>query len=134
MSDPIISPWLIYFLGICEQIKQSSVFLAISGSLAIVIATMALLRLVSDTTDNKTQEKWCQRIILMAITLLIVNISQGFLCESFIPDREWIIAIILADQTTPENIETVVESAEDAYSFVRSEFITLLEEISEKKE
>lgn len=128
MTEPIISPWLIYFLGISEQVSSvgCKLFCAtgIIGAIVFGLITLTLLE------EQEKGWKWTASFVPPSLLLAFIGIAFGTL----IPDREWIIATALAGETTPENVETVVHSAEDAYSFVKGEFIELIKELSEPEE
>ena len=119
MNDPIISPWLIWFIGISPNLSNIFPFVIFIGFIvAIGLASNGF-------EESPTNKKGLQRYVMGWIALMIFS---GAITIAT-PEREWIVASFLANETTPENISLVTNAAGDAYGSVKQEFLEIIQEI-----
>lgn len=98
--EPIISPWVFYFIDKLEEIKMLPLYVFIFA----ILINMALL-MTSKTEENF--EKWFFPKVWIALFLLV------FIINFIVPSKETAYKMIIANYVTPNNISTVKEDAED---------------------
>lgn len=108
MNEPIISPWLIYWIGRLNIIQD---FCCIAGFL-LTAATIfiGIIKLVDNDYYSDTANKrfWSSLKKLVCVALLFDALA------SFIPTRNEAIAMYVARWITPANIEATGELADKA--------------------
>lgn len=118
--EPIINPWLIYFIGISDNLQQFGevigfVFGVLSFGLVLFPFCVQIPKIL-----------WG---LLFTIPLFIIGVLIGIL----VPDKQWIIATILANETTPQNIEKVVNSGKSIKDEIKADFIEIINLIEKNK-
>ena len=106
--EPIISPWLIYFAGIVNPLKFSLGLIAFLGfiSLFIVGGFYYVEQPVdgcSEDYNRKAESK--QRGALKLLKIIAPITFASFLLQAFIPDKETLIAMAVANIVTVDNIQ-----------------------------
>lgn len=105
--EPIVNPWLIYFASIVEQLRtffNAITFIVIA--IDIIIAMGALIE--SDdaiAVFYNRKEKKIKPFIKLLIALTIICP----LLVIFIPSKETIIAMYIANMVTPDNLNIANE-------------------------
>ena len=107
--EPIISPVLIYLIGISSSVKWLfSLFTAISISFAVVASAVYLFTLVDMYSDDDTQHTimLCSKIIKYGVICAVI------LCviETLIPSKEVATAMVVANYITPDNLHGANDS------------------------
>ena len=105
MNDPIISPWLIYFIDTIDSLLKVTCPLAI---FAVVISVILFID-ANHTYDEEDEEK----LLKGAKMFLSVGIVSGLL-TIFIPTPNTIYKMIAAHYVTPANIQATGEFADKA--------------------
>lgn len=118
---PIISPWLIYFVSILGGL-QTSVYLLTFVSL---IALAIIFFLWTEGVKFEFVEKGKHKIIISLGVISILGII-------FIPSKETIYAMVVAEYVTPNNIEMVGGSVKNSIDYIFEKIDTLTEEEEEK--
>lgn len=110
--EPIISPWLIWLLGVLNALKFVSItFLIISVlSLIIIISIFLAIREDLETTTIKLFNK--------TIKALIIIISISMLSVLFIPDKGIAEKMIISNYITENNINTISENTKEAIDYI----------------
>ena len=107
MNEPIINPWIFYFMELADTVK------VYSGALSIIL--MAVMGLVAIYNNDKglTFAKYKKGFIKMAI------LSMFFaLLSLFVPSSNTIARMTIASQITPANIETAKETGRDFVDYI----------------
>lgn len=106
---PIISPWLIYLIGISEEVG-TFLLLASASTVAtyIIIALLNLIdkELLEDYID-KNKLKILRRFAIVSTVLYIL-----------LPSKEIMVAMFVADNVTYENLEIVGETIKDSVDYI----------------
>ena len=97
MGQPVVSPWVIYFMNTVDALK--GIFLLL-GALSAVFALIILgLFLLEDGEDKKR---------LRSVTIFLVTITFTFLSLFvFIPSKKVMLEMIVAKHITYENVHKV---------------------------
>lgn len=110
--EPIISPWLIYLAGIVNPLKSALGLIAFIGF--IVCFVLGCFYYIEGPCDGygeehnrKAERKQEGALKLMKVIVPITVVS--FLVQVFIPDKDTLIAIAVANIVTVDNIQGVNE-------------------------
>lgn len=108
MNEPIISPWLIYWVGRLDIIHG---FCCIVGFFLTVIAFLAgIIKFVDNDyySDAANKRFWSSFKKLVCITLIFNALA------SFVPTKNEAIAMYVTRYITPANIKATGEFADKA--------------------
>jgi hypothetical protein len=93
--NPIIPIWMIYFSGVCDDIKNALL------AIGVILVVVSLFSLWFYTME----EGWgnfCNKLIKIAI------VGSGIIFGSmFIPNQKTVYTMMIGSQITPSNIELV---------------------------
>lgn len=105
MNDPIISPWIIYAIDVCNSIKGVSVFFSTLGLFAIIIIFIAIL--IDENSDDKlfinsmVYRKLLKRLMIFTTAFIIVAI--------IVPDKRVGYTMLATQYVTKENVLNAVD-------------------------
>ena len=106
--EPIISPWLIYLAGIVNPLKFALGLIAFIGF--IVCFVIGCIYYIEgpcygfgEESIRKAERKQAVALKLMKVIAPITLVS--FLVQVFIPDKDTLIAITIANIVTVDNIQ-----------------------------
>lgn len=106
--EPIISPWLIYLAGIVNPLKFALGLIAFLGFIACFIFggyyyIESPCDGCGDEYNRKAEAK--QKGALKVIKIIVPITVISFLVQAFIPDKDTLIAIAVANIVTVDNIQ-----------------------------
>lgn len=106
--EPIISPWLIYLAGIVNPLKFALGLIAFIGATALFVIgglyyCYSPYEGCRDEYRKRAEAKQNGALKLMKIIAPVTVIS--FLVQAFIPDKDTLIAIAVANIVTIDNIQ-----------------------------
>lgn len=106
--EPIISPWLIYLAGIVNPLKFALGLIAFLGFIAcFVLCCFYYIEGpcdgCGDEYNRKAEAK--QKGALKVIKIIAPITVVSFLVQAFIPDKDTLIAIAVANIVTVDNIQ-----------------------------
>ena len=105
--EPIVNPWLIYFASIVEQLRiffNAITYIVVVLDIIIVMGTFVESDDAIAVFYNREEKK-----IRPFIKLLIVLSIICPLLVIFIPSKETIIAMYIANMVTPDNLNIANE-------------------------
>lgn len=115
----IINPWVFYLADICDS---AALVGALIGRILIVVGLCILavgIYSINDGTeynDENEVKSGKQMLKYMKTTLIVAGILIG--AEIFIPSKETIYKMMLADVATYENVDLTAESIEEAFDHI----------------
>lgn len=95
MNDPIISPWIIYAIDVCNSISGVSVIFSILGLFAIIGIFIAMLD-DRPYEDNSWYKKSLKRLMIFTTVFIIVAI--------IVPDKRVGYTMLATQYITEENV------------------------------
>ena len=107
MNDPIISPWLIYLIGIVEPL---TCFIRIAAMIVVCYSIIQLEHEMNCYYDDINEAKKARKA---KKNFLAFGVAIGFL-SMFIPTPSTIYKMIAASYVTPANIQATGELADKA--------------------
>ena len=96
--EPVISPWAIYFIGLCDKINTIAPELALVIGFASVLVYIAVSNDCCDVDDIVLDKcrAWFRPMVVTAIVLALVALIM--------PTKEVAIAMVASSYITPDNI------------------------------
>ena len=119
--EPIVNPWFIYWLGVIEGLKTLNIVILalVNIGLFFVIIFYIFDELTPD--DWKTFKLWLR----LSIGILILTI----LVAVFVPSRNTLIAMYIADNITSDNVEKALKVGKDFKEEIKKDIFELIEAI-----
>lgn len=111
--EPIISPWMIYLISLAPNI--GSMLGVISGACVVISLIAIFCRGMCTDDDWETKEQHIRNEKFRAgcITIIKYMLPIGFVAfviQTFIPSKETMIAMIVANYITPDNLHGANEA------------------------
>lgn len=101
MNEPIINPWIFYFIDLSTHITVTSIFLAILSIILTIVCFVAY----NETHDQETKDTASMCVKNLGIAFIIFLVLA-----TFIPSRETCYKMLIASNITKENITTTGEA------------------------
>lgn len=106
--EPIISPWLIYLAGIVNPLKASLSFVACVGFISWFVVggyyyVCSPCDGCSEEYNRKQENK--QRGLWKMLKVIVPITVASFILQAFLPDKETLIAMAVANIVTVDNIQ-----------------------------
>ena len=100
MSEPIISPWTIYAIDVCNSIKGVSVIFSVLGLFAIVFVFIYIIIIENEDdeafADVIRYKKLLKRLMIFTTVSIIVTI--------IVPDKRVGYTMLATQYITEENV------------------------------
>lgn len=120
--DPIISPWIIYLISLLSVFKVLAIILVAILSIGSIMSATCYhdscgkYRRWGSDLDHE-ESKMNKKLLKGCIVGFIVSLVLAI----FIPDRETMTMMLIADNVTPDNIENVKELIVELTNEIRGE-------------
>lgn len=103
MTEPIISPWLIYAIDILNSISGGATFVCGASGLAVIL--LFLSRRSEDVNSDyeiiRAANSLCKRAIIVFLSALLV--------ATIVPDKRTSYEMLAAAYVTPANVERAAD-------------------------
>lgn len=111
MDEPIVSPFLVYMIGVCDAVSTGAMCVAVVGAIfCTVVFMLASLDACDYGEFNKTAAKFLKT--LFCITCMCALLAL------FTPSRETAIAMLVAKDVTPETIRFAGKTATESIEII----------------
>lgn len=117
MNTPIIDPMLFYWMNILNNLAQLPLILI----LVLLVYFFGVL-MHQDCVDyderaafKKKHQKALKRLLYITIVVSLLSL--------FIPTKETMLNMLIADQLTPANIHLIGDNLKDAVTFIAEQTI-----------
>lgn len=105
MNEPIISPWIIYAIDVCNSISEVATFLGLLGVFAIVFVSIYMIAADDNAfVDFIRYKKLLKRLTIFTTAFIIVAI--------IIPDKRVGYTMLATQYVTKENVLNAVDITE----------------------
>jgi len=126
--EPIINPWVIYILGVVDSLHT---FIDIAMITMVIVAVVMFFMMFIDefeTIGKHWQKtlKYVIRYIILFLTFVILMI--------FIPTKNTIIGMIVANNITHNNIDSAVKTGKKIKDEVKKDVIDIIQAITKEEE
>ena len=126
--EPIISPWLIYFLGIADAINLvlGIVFVGLGvGIFALILASVFSFA-AGEGCDDKDVDVIRGRACKKAVKRLIAPLVLSLFMVILMPSKNTIIGMIVAKNITRDNIASVIKAGKSIKEEVKSDLADII--------
>lgn len=104
MNEPIISPWIIYIIDVCNSISEMAMFFSVLGVFAIVFVSIYIIAADNAFVDFIRYKKLLKRLTIFTTAFIIVAI--------IIPDKRVGYTMLATQYVTKENVLNAVDITE----------------------
>lgn len=128
MDAPIINPWIIYYIDICNNINILMVFIII----LLLLSTLFLSLLISidwEYGGKKLFLKIKKYIPLYLITTFIIIFFTVFL-----PSKGTLYKMIILKNITPNNISIIKSSLKESKDTIKQDLVDIIKLLDNKNE
>lgn len=125
---PIISPWIVYFLSVLDNVKIICAGIFILGLIGIT-AVLLVLYWMNDTTYGKEEEAAKKAFSGIRPYFIAYSIFLGVIC--FIPSKTTVYQMIVAKELTPDKISTITQTVGDTAEDVADYVVDIITRVSE---
>lgn len=126
MTEPIISPWAIYWITRIDSIKcflQVFPLLFFAGAIIVVL----LKGLVGEFNDYENGEKNMERCASRTIKYGLITIPLSIILNLFTPDTKTLATMYVANKLTISNVQMVGETADKVVDKAVEKIIKIIE-------
>ena len=122
--EPIISPWIIYVLGLLGPMIAASWVLCIG---AFVVAGFCF-GVGADAHDDEQASlyKFGRKMLHTSVLALVLLV--------FIPTRDTVITMFVANEITTDRVELVGDVAQDVHKAVKQDILDLIGAIQNEED
>ena len=118
MNTPIIDPMIFYYIDLIANLQCLPSFLVLFGLIALlVLGTIVMFQSSYDECFVTKQTSIKAICIYFSITFIVSILSF------FIPSKETMLNMLIADQLTPANIQLMGDNLKDAVTFIAEQAI-----------
>lgn len=107
MNEPIISPWIFYWMDVLTTVKELPKYLV--GLALLLCAVFVVLAIVSVMAASRGEEGEALGCVLQVSKRIAIGYLVIFTCFTiisiFIPNQETMYKMLITSQITPNNIE-----------------------------
>ncbi len=128
MDSPLINPWLIYLIGISQNLSCGLVILAVVSGLLSVIGTIGFL---ANLTSPFSEDKLKYPPVFKKMAFIAIPFFVFFVLFScLIPDQKWLVGLAVNSQVTPKNIETATGAIVKTKDSLKQDVLDIIEKIN----
>ena len=128
--EPIVSPWLVYVLGIIDDVKLVIVVAAIivTGVMLSlgVVWFMELESYKSNKDELEQRKKMCIKTLVIAICVWLLSI--------FIPTRNTLIGMLVAENITYSRVDRTIQTGKQLHQTIKRDILDLIDKLNHKEE
>lgn len=129
MNEPIISPWLIYFINLANPIKILAV---LTTAASIIVGIQAFLN-SKDAYDKKyAPEKIAMANSVFKTCKIVIAIS--LVVAIFVPCKSTIYKMIAASYVTPANVQAAGKLTDEAVDKVIEKIIDAIKKFEDHEQ
>ena len=119
MSEPIISPWIFYWINVLHCVKYLSIIIL----MFLILPNLFIIDNYSSRMNDKQARRSLVIIVIVDVVLLALTI--------FIPDKDTLYKMLVASYITPENINTGIQITKDGIQFIMQTIIDTAKQLKE---
>jgi hypothetical protein len=117
MSTPIINPWVIYLINLCDNLKTLSI---ISICITVVAVIIIGLHWAFDENDCCDEEdvKVIRQYYMEWIKIPAIVLICSLVCSIVLPTKKTCYTMLVTSQLTEENIHNVGDNAKEIVDYI----------------
>ena len=111
MTEPIVSPLLVYLIGVCDTVCTGALCVAVFGAIFCTVVVML------GSLDACDYGEFDKKVAKFLKTLFFVTCVCALLAL-FVPSRKTAIAMLVAKNVTPEAIRLAGKTATESVEII----------------
>jgi NADH:ubiquinone oxidoreductase subunit 6 (subunit J) len=124
MNDPIVSPWLVYWLGRLDCFVEFSAAIAMFSFVGAVFLALISIIEVDEGDRQAFLRRWWWVFVVPVISVAVAV---------FTPTKSDLIGMYVASKTTPANIEKAVDAGKAIKDELLADVLAVIEAAAEDK-
>lgn len=121
MNEPIVSPFLVYMIGVYDTVWTGALYVAMVGA---IFCTIVFILASLDACDYGEFDKKAAKLLK---TLFFVTCVCALLVL-FVPSSETAIAMLVAKNVTPEKIRLAGKTATESVEIITKTILQAVQE------
>lgn len=124
MTEPIINPMDLYWIGTLDAVDTFALIMAVMSGItfiAMVIGVIYNLDMMEVCEDNERYYKICKACSIVSGILFLVFAAAAI----FIPDKATMIEMMVAKYATRENIQLTTDGIKGVVDYIINAMATL---------
>ena len=114
--EPIISPWIVYLIGITDDVK--TLFAACAIVLFVIIIIMAVVFLLIIPAEQGSFDAIKHHSVRKAFKYCIVGAIVSMVIETFVPTGSTLYLMLVSENITEDNIKTLGGSGKEFVDYI----------------
>ena len=119
--EPIISPWIIYFLGVVDNFNIALAIIWIGCGISIG----GLFLFATFEEEIELASKKSKKFFIIGIICVIISI--------FFPSQKTVIGMIVAKNITPINVEKALKSGKEFKNELKKDIIEIIQSATKEE-
>ncbi len=120
MNEPIISPWLFYWMGLCDPIFIISIMFLLFGGITLCFFTKLWFE------DEEKLLPHFYAYLTIWIFLLMVCV--------FVPSKDTLYKMVIAQNITYERVGKAVDVGKELHNTIKQDVLDIIREVTKEKE
>ena len=129
MTEPIISPWFFYFLGIIDGIKATAITVSLITGLFLLVSVIGVMVIKMAHEFDEDDEKKLVPIWKKVLRGSLIPFVIFTLLAMFVPTKNTLIWMVVAKNVTYQNVEKAIEAGADFKNELKKDMIEIIETI-----
>lgn len=117
MNTPIIDPMIFYWMNVLEHIQH------LPEMLLLILLLFGLGSMLFEMDLDYEEKASFRKFYKKMLKILFYVMCASFLLSLFIPSKETMLNMLIADQLTPANIHLIGDNLKDAVIFIAEQAI-----------
>lgn len=124
--EPIISPWLIYLLGIIEQLQGFLTIMAVFSGIGFFFYIIFAIAYGIEMGDGAEKAKKSTTFFVWLFPILI-------LLSIITPNRNTLIGMIVSQHVTHHTIQKTVETGKAIKEEIKKDILDIIDQVTKKQ-
>lgn len=117
MSEPIISPKILYLINLLSNLDGIVLLCIILCGIAVVI--LGLFSIFSIVDEDEAEDDYAVHITIVSWFKRVLILFMIFVVmTALIPSKQTMYTMLVADQLTYENVDKLSDSAKDTVDYI----------------
>ena len=126
MNEPIISPVIIYLIGVATPMQIFSLLLGVTVGVLAMLLSIHSADCHKDSDEQRTSVSTAKKCFVLSLVLGFITVV--------IPSQETIYKMIAAKHATPNNINKIIESGKDIKNSLKADVLDIIKSFGEEKD
>lgn len=117
MNTPIINPWVIYLINLCDNLKTLSIIAICITVVAVIIIGLSWVFAECDCCDEE-DAKVIRQYYMKWIKIPTIVLTCSLVFGIVLPTEKTCYTMLVSSQLTEENIHNVGDNAKEVVDYI----------------